>query len=227
LDVDGKVYEWTDWTLEDLKHKLILGTEKDHPPTPYWADMRGVGLTLALEKAVERGADWIIKWDSDQVAFKSAIQYKGDLEEGRVGSVIFKQYEFAPDIYTLAIPQPDSFYNDSVYSFRAHPEDFFGGGGAPVIRSHRVPCDRYCCAHLRGANPLALPLSEKYGHFYGRCWFRIYTNEGLWGEMLQDKASSSANSMLGVQGEKSSVPPPEVCLFPSPREYIEEAIKAV
>jgi len=227
LDIYGKIYEWIGWTLADLKHKLILSTEKDHPPIPFWGDLRGIGLTLALEKAIERGADLILKIDSDQVCYANCIQYKDDLRNGRVSSVIFKQYEFAPDIYHLAVPQPDSFYNDSVYSFRAHPDDFFGGGGAPVIHSNRVPCEKYWCTHLRGANPLDLSESEKFNHFYGRCWFRYYTNEGLWGEELRDKASSSANSMLGAKGEKSSIPPPEVFLHSSPREYIEEVIKAV
>ena len=222
LDVDGKVYEWTGWTLKDLKHPLILATEKIHPPTPLWVDMRGLGLTLALEKAVERGADWILKWDSDQVGYKNTVLLTQDLLDG----YLFKQHEFAPNVYHLADPQPDSPFNDTVYTFKADPQDFFGGGGAPHIRTHRKPSVRYWCAHLRSANPIDLSISEKYDHFYGRCWFRLYTNQGLWGKELQDKSSASANAMLGIKGKPSPIPPPEVCKM-KPLEYIEEVIKGV
>lgn len=226
LDVDGKVYEWKGWTLSDLKHKLVLATEKDHPPTRFWADMRGIGLTLALEKAINRGASWILKFDSDQVCYRNCIRYKEDLEKGRVGSVIFKQYEFSRDIYHLYNPPPDSPWNDSIYSFKADPTDFFGGGGAPAITDNRVPSEDYHCAHLRYANPLDLFDSEAYAHYYGRKWFSIHSLEGKWNKALHDRAASSASHLMSTTGERkpSDVPPPEVCLM-KPKEYIEEVIK--
>lgn len=221
LDIDGKVIELTGWTLDDLKTKLVLGTEKEHPPTPFWADMRGIGLTLALEKAMERGAVWILKWDSDQAGYSNCISFKKDLR-----SVIFKQFEFSRDIYHLSVPPPDSVFNDSVYSFKAHRNSFFGGGGAPAIYSNRVPCEDYWCAHLRSANPVNLDLEMKYAHLYGRSWFRHFTNQGIWGKELEDRAKASAESTLGVDATESRVNPPEVCEM-KPIDYIREVIKRV
>ena len=224
LDVDGKVFEWKGWTIKDLKTKLVLATEKDHPPTSYWADMRGIGLTLAVEKAFERGADWILKWDSDQVGYSNCMDFKKNPR-----SVIFNQWEFGGDVYHLAQPGPDSPFNDSVYTFKPQLNDFFGGGGAPAIHSDRVPCEDHWCAHLRRANPVDLSREQKLEHFYGRSSFRFFTNEGLRGIELDERAKSTALDTLHVTSiastaKPSTVKPPEVCEM-KPSEYIEEVIK--
>ena|GEM_PF-3646778 len=220
LDVDGKVFEWKNWDLGDLKHKLILSTEKDHPPVPFWADMRGIGLTLAVEKALERGADWILKWDSDQVGYADCINFKKN-----VRSVTFHQVEFVGDKYYIADPPPDSPFNDSVYSFQVDAQDFFGGGGVPalssVMRHSREATEEHHCAHLRYANPPHLSEEEKYAHFFGRCWLHKHTNVGLWGKELELMAERTARDLL-TRKSKLIGSPPEVCLMDDPLEYIEE-----
>jgi len=220
LDVEGKVFEWTGWDLGDLKHKLVLSTEKDHPNVPFWGDMRAVGLTLALEKAVERGADFILKWDSDQCGFRDCIAFKNNLR-----SVTFHQVEFVGDKFYIADPPPDSPYNDSVYSFRASRQDFFGGGGVPalssVMRNPRESTEEYRCAHLRYANPPSFSKEEQFKHLYGRCWFSKFTNEGLRGKELEERARQTALDLL-TRKTKLTGSPPEVCLMDDPLKYIEE-----
>lgn len=219
LDVDGKVVEWVDWTIDDLKGRLVLGTEVRHPSDGTWADIRGINLTLASMMANERGADWILKWDSDQVGYRNCTRFKDDMT-----SRTFKQHEFMPDIWHLQDPQPDSPYNDSVYTFRANPNNFFGGGGAPAITGSRVHSYRFECAHLRHANPVKLPHCEKFEHLFGRVFFRLFTNEyGLFSRALYDRAVHDAKALLKAPGLPTTISPPEVCMM-GPLEYIEEVI---
>lgn len=219
LDVEGKVFEWTDWTLDDLKGRLVLATQIKHEALN-WADLRGINLTLASMKACERGADWILKWDSDQVGYRNCIGFAANLT-----SRTFKQYEFVSDIWHLADPPPDSPYNDSVYSFKADMSNFFGGGGAPAILGPRVPSYRYECAHLRSANPTELSLTGKFEHFFGRIFFRLFTNEyGTFNLKLHDRAVADAKAMLRAGGgPPSTIAPPEACMM-GPEKYIEEVI---
>lgn len=222
LDIHGKVVEWRDWSLRDLQHKMMLSTEKGHPQGITWADMRGVGLTLAIEKAQALGATWILKWDSDQVGYEDCRELKNNLR-----SVTFHQHEFVGTEFKLADPPPDSPYNDSIFSFKAHPDNFFGGGGVPalssVLRDPRHATDDYHCAHLRYANPSELSVEKQFKHFYGRAWFSKHTNEGLWGEELYNKATSTAEDLMNKKG-KGTVAPPEACLLSASKlkEYIEE-----
>lgn len=217
LDVKGKVVEVKNFTFKDLKHKFALATQKSHP-AGMWFDMRGLGGTLANEIAVERGATRIIKFDSDQVAFKNARKVKGDPR-----SLILKQHEFCGDIHHLCIPGPDDPWNDSVFTYLASLEDYYGGGMGPHITEGkgRVKCN-YECAHLRHANPLHLSEEQKFQHFYGRLVFRLHTNEfGRFCPELFKKAEWQTKQMLKVRGKKSHIKPPEVTVM-GPKRYIEE-----
>jgi hypothetical protein len=222
LDVHGKVIEWKNWTLKDLKHKLMLSTEKGHPKNVTWADMRGVGLTLAIEKATEIGADWILKFDSDQVGYEDCRAFKNNPQ-----GATFYQYEFVGTKFRLADPPPDSPYNDSVYSFRAHQDHFFAGGGVPalssVLNAPRPSTDQFHCAHLRYANPPELTREEQYQHFRDRIWFSAHTNDGLWGDALEKRAHNTALDILNKKG-KDTVSPPKTCQLSRKQllEYIEE-----
>jgi len=217
LDVEGKIVEVKDFTLKDLRHPLVLETERHHR-SPSWADMRGVGLTLAYERALDLGADWVLKTDSDQVCYANCTTYRR-----RLGSVIFKQYEFCGDIHHLCDPGPDSPWNDSVYTLEAHPATHFGGGGAPCSVSHRVPVHDCWCAHLRHANPIDATEGEKLRHFRDRLVFHLFTNEfGRFCPELFERAERTAREMLKRRGKPSPVRPPEACLVERKhlREYI-------
>lgn len=217
LDIQGKIVEIKDWSMKDLRHKVTLATEKNHPEKD-WVDMRGLGLTLATEKAWERGADWVLKWDSDQVGYKNAMGVKN------LGmSVYLHQYEFVGDMHHLAEPPPHSPYNDSVFTYPASQNDWYTGGGGPVIRNFRVPSPNHNCAHLRNATPVGLSEEERFKYFFERQWFHTRTNSGLEGKELEEVARGAAQHMMTQTGKKSDVPPPEVTLM-SPAEYIQEVI---
>jgi len=215
IDVCNKIIEITNFTVDDLERKAKIGLQAKHPDGD-WFDLRGLNITLANEIAVKRGADMILKFDSDQVGYENAINVFGKTE-----GLIFRQYEFVGDVFHLADPGPDSPFNDSVFTYEAKPGQWYYGGMAPVIYSPRRFYNNAWCAHLRHANPLHLSREEKLEHFYGRCWFRYLTNEGLWGKELIEKALSSALHLLELEGKPSTVPPPEVTLR-DPFEYVEE-----
>ena len=224
LDVDGKIFEWTGWTLRDLKHLLVFSTEKNHPPTGFWADSRGINLTLALEKAFERGADWVLSFDSDQVAYADCIKFKQKLQ-----SVYFHQIELVGDNYYLPHDPPDNPFDDAVFSFRPAAGDFYGGGGVIALSAllrdrERIGSEDYHAAHLRFANPPHLSRRQKFEHFFGRMWFQKYTNDyGEWNEQLVKEATESAENLLNYEGVEKGFAP-EVCLT-DPLMYIEEVIK--
>lgn len=215
LDVEGKIIEITGFTINDLKRKGVFSTEKDHPDG-VWFDPRGLNTTLANEIAVKRGAARILKFDTDQVGYHNAWGVKFDARP----SLVLKQYEFVGDVNHLAVPGPDSPYNDSVFSYPADDRDWYIGGCAPMLHpDRRVQCE-YECAHLRHANPPGLSEKEKFAHFYQRAWFHDWSNSGIWGKELEKRAKAVAEGWLKATGKRSTIPPPEVTLM-KPREYIE------
>jgi len=231
LDFEGKIIEVKGFSLEDLEHKVPLMTQAEANKKGLaetgailvwkgnWYDMRGLGLTLANERAVKQGAQMILKIDSDQACYRDVIE----LRREKIG-LILHQYEFLGDLFHLAHPPPSSPWNDSVFTYVAKPGQFYGGGGAPVISTDREPTSNYHCAHLRYANPLFASDEERFEHFYGRLWFAYYTNEGLWGEELKKRAEHGAKELLKRVGKPSDVSAPEVCLT-DPVSYIEEIKK--
>lgn len=218
LDVQGKIVEVTGFTIDDLKHKATIARQHDKLPKE-WYDLRGLNITLANEIAVERGADMILKWDSDQTGYSNAVKVR-DYNTG----LVLKQFEFVGDVHHLAVPPPTSPFNDSIFSYIAKEGQWYYGGMAPVINASREFFEDGWCAHLRHANPLHLSEEQKFAHFYGRMWFRYFTNNGLLGDELHEAAKANAENLLQQEGKPSDVPPPEVCLT-NPLTYIEEMIE--
>jgi len=231
LDNRGKIIEVKDFTIEDIEHKAPLMTQAEASKQGMaetgailvwrgnWFDMRGLGLTLANEIAVKKGASMILKIDSDQVCYKDTIELRTEPR-----GLILHQYEFLGDVFHLAEPPPASPWNDSVFTYLAKHGQYYGGGGAPAIFTEREPTSKYHCSHLRYANPPFSSDQEKFEHFFGRLWFAYFTNEGLWGEDLKRRADHGARELLKRIGKPSDVPPPEVCLS-DPLTYTEETKK--
>jgi len=211
LDIDNKIVEVRHDEVE-VEHKMLLTTqyEANLKKLAHWYDLRGLNLTLANEVAVKRGAKFILKIDSDQVVYRDAMGLRNERK-----ALILYQYEFAgpvghPKINFLVDPLPDSPFNDSCFIYPARKDQFYGGGGAPALGVVREPTDRYHCAHLRYAYPYWMQREEALKHFYERMWFVYYTNEGLWGEELEEKARRAAEDLLRRKKKLTSVKPPEV-----------------
>jgi len=220
LDVAGKIVEVTNYTIDDVKRKARLMTQYEANKLNYkepWFDIRGLNATLANQVAVERGATMILYVQSDQPVYRNAIGLKKE-----VSSVMLYQFEFVGNIsvtkFELADPPPHSPYDDSAFTYYAHPECWFYGGCAPVVYGDRFP-SAYMCAHLRHANPQGISEKEKFEHFYGRLWFRYYTNEGLNFEEIDKRAREEAKKLLEIRGKKTPFAPPEVC-FTKPKDYV-------
>lgn len=222
LDVDNKIFELQSPTLEEIRHKAEVTTQFDanrRKKDEGWWDVRGVNMTLAQESAVELGAKWILKIDSDQVCYAGVGKIK-NIKKG----LIFYQNEFIGDVMHLADPGPNSPYNDSVFIYEAKPKGFYHGGGSPAVFADREFTDKIHCAHLRYANPQHLTYEEKYNHFFGRAWWFKFTGEGLWGRILTNMAHFTAINTFNMDKRESDVAPPGVCSYRDPRDYIEAGI---
>jgi hypothetical protein len=123
------------------------------------------------------------------------------------------QLETRVDTFHLAPQQPSSPYDDSVFFYKCHERQIYGGGGSPDINSYRDSCDKVHCIHARTANPPGLTSVEKFLHFYGRIWFSLATNSGLWGAELEKAAEASAKSWLETKTDQlATIHPPEVVI---------------
>lgn len=229
LDIDEKIIEIKDFTFDDLEHKSMLMTQvkaakKDMAKVGEtlvwsgdWYDMRGLGITLANETAVKKGANMILKIDSDQVCYRDVIGLRRETK-----GLILHQTEFLGDVFHLAEPPPASPWNDSVFTYPVKKGQYYGGGGAPAIFVEREPTSKYHCAHLRYANPLFSTIRERFEHFKGRFIFHLFTNEyGVFCEELFERAEKMARDLLKRVGKPAEVSPPEVCLE-DPLRYIEK-----
>ena len=222
LDDNNKIFEISEPTLDEIRHKGEVTTQYDanrRKKILGWWDVRGVNMTLAQELAVELGANWILKIDSDQVCYADVNRIK-NANKG----LIFHQYEFFRDVMHSPTPghTPDSPYNDSVFIYKANREGFYLGSGSPEIYAERNLTDKIHCAHLRYANPMFLNEKEKYDHFLGRAWWRNFTNEGLWGQELWDAANKTARDAINIPVREPQQPPPQICAYKDPKDYIEE-----
>lgn len=231
LDVNGKVTEIINVHPDQLQHRFPLGTQRaanQRRSQPggegNWYDLRGLNLTAANELAAAEGADYILKTDSDEVCY-------GDVNTFKLapGTYVFHQVELAGDVSPghcfLSDSQPVSPYIDTVQTYRGDPLTWYLGAGAiagpPVDRQQTT---LFHCAHLRGANPWFLSQEEKLEHFYGRVLWRLYTNDfGYFSQELRDKAMQDAREALARSAKiPAPVPPPEVCRFQDPLEYIKK-----
>ncbi len=235
LDIDNKVTEITKVDASKLRHNYPVGTQiaankrrKNPEGEGKWLDIRGLNITAAQEEAIDLGADWILKIDSDQACYQDIE----NIREYMDGSLSFYQYEYAGDIggptQYLSEPPPATPWMDTVYLYPAERETWYIGAGAIADFHHeRVPTYNFHAAHLREANPVWLTEEEKLQHFFGRVAWRLYTNDyGYWCEELFAKAGEISRQMLYYHPMKQTdIRPPEACLYEDPIEYIEKGKK--
>lgn len=209
LNACGKIHEYVSprndfdtGRFKRLKMGLQLdGNERD------WYDSAGLNYTYAMRVAKEHGCDWVLKIDSDQVAYVDCARLKTDLADQ---SLIAWMYEFRRDVWHLSDPGPDFPYNDSIFTHT--PEGFYNGHACPQIDSTRRYCPDMHAAHLRFANPVDSTESERMEHFLGRAACRIWVNEGR--TDCLEAAKPLALDQLRAVGKPATVNPPECTLLP-------------
>lgn len=217
LDVEGRVIEVKDVSRLKRKYPVTSQKEANRLGLKEWYDLRGRNMTLASEVAYYEGATMVLRIDSDQVCYWDVLGLRGRRE-----ALILYQYEFQGDVFHLAEPGPSSPWNDSVYYYRIHPDDWYVGGLAPVIHADRQESRDYHCAHLRQANPIGLSHEESYRHFRDRFLFREWTNQyGEFTPELFEKVDEMARDALSRVGKATDLFPPEVTVG-DPFKYVEE-----
>jgi hypothetical protein len=234
LDPDGKIFEFTGWTQADDKYHQDFkfhGCIKDSEPNEQkWYTANGLAATLANQKACERGANWILRLDCDQILYEDSKRIKGDMADK---DWMWCQYEFAGDIYHLRDPGPATPFNDSVFTHIAHAEDYYGGQGAPHIQSLRQFTYDLHCGHFRVANPLELTYEEKFKHLrdraYTHLYYMNYSDFSNTDEMNRIAADTAHSQLDTPNWRPSDVKPPEVCLLKRKelREYMIETISSL
>ena len=233
LDINGKITELKSVDISRLKHpyKVITQKEANEQKINDWYDIRGVSMTHTNEVAVDHGADWIMKIDSDQVCYLDIRRLRRYLSVVRVNGLKFHQYEFIGDIggkdNYFSKPQPNSPYDDPVFVYKANVNQYYGGGGSPALfldGGDRIGTDLIHAGHMRNANPIFITDEEKFMHFFYRVWFRLYTNQyGKFCRELDQHAKKTALDMLKYENKQpAEVQPPEVCFYKDPLDYIIE-----
>ncbi len=215
MDYLGKIIELTNITPDKLKKRARLSTQAEGKSEPGWFDQRGLNITAASEKANEIGATAILKIDSDQVLYENCLKLRDKEPRHQL-----YQYEFSGDQFHMAENARDGSNNDAAFFYKAVPDQWFGGGGSPDIHADRECIKEFTCAHLRTANPAHLSDEERFDHFYGRTWFRTYTNSGLWGKELEDIAKKEASGLLLNTWPVAPIKPPESTFYVDPLEYL-------
>jgi len=215
LDIRGKVVELRNWTVNDLKCKMVFMTQKKANEIrdrigkePVWGDIRSVGLQLSFEKAFELGASKILRIDDDQIVYPEEAKLLRELPP-----VLCYQYELVGSYpWRMSDPPPATPWNDAPYTFNVTGlERVVHGGSACSASSSRVYTDKVHALHLRYANPIDATDEEKYEHFYKRCLFRLYTNVfGKINNRLIEQASMEAKSLLGFKGKPLSISLPRI-----------------
>jgi len=215
LDYACKITEITNITPDKLKKHMKLSTQAEGKSAADWFDQRGLAITAASEKANEMGATAILKIDSDQVLYDNCLELR-DKEPAHM----LWQYEFSGDQFHMAANAVEGSNNDAAFFYKAVPNQWFGGGGSPDIHADRYCINEYACAHLRSANPAHISDDERFNHFYGRAWFRTYTNSGLWGKELEEIATKEALGLLEKEWPEAPIKPPEATFYEDPFDYL-------
>jgi hypothetical protein len=211
LDVNGKIVEVRDTTNDGCHRKHNLKTqvesERDHDSDFY--DVRGFNLTVANVRAMDIGAEWVLKIDTDQALYNDATEIRNNIDSWNL-----YQYEFITNLKWFSHPNGEYCYNDSVFTYRPDRNDTYRGGGAPaIIHDDRKNTDRFHSAHLRQSNPEDLPFMEKFEHFKGRTAFSLFTNKyGSWSNELFEEAGQVASVRMsdGFPMTPAYASPPEV-----------------
>jgi len=203
-------------------------------------ELRARNLTIGMLSAYNRGADWILKFDSDQVFYTSVKQIR-DLAEKKehLGYIFWNYTDFVGDLYHIDGIKEEGTSDGSQF-YRKGACQGYGGQGAPRI-VEQFPHPEIKTAHLRRVVPENISEKEKYQFYFDRSLYHIWSqneinehpinrNEGRkltfeeMRSMAEGEAKHNAKSIGkyhvdGVKHPNVAICPPAVCLM-SPSAYV-------
>lgn len=145
---------------------------------------RGRNMTQAVQYAAEKmDADIVLKFDSDNIMDPSSLNraFVSQLFKlnGPGVGYRFGQYELHKTFNHFGkLPDwaaednrdfPSS--NDAPQMYAPNKDDWYVGGGAPVVSAHIVPHQTFISYHVRNVPP---PDVSPYEYFYKRLWYHTY-----------------------------------------------------
>jgi len=184
IDENGKIHEIQQVTWEKVAK---YGNEIDRNRE----GIRALGMTYANDIAgYELGADWILKFDSDQVFFPNVKNIrelvKDDTPDG-YQFLEYKSYHISPQTMAVGREAQDVSHNDGtkLYKFPGQngKRQYFYGEGAITHYREQAPSDAVTTAHLRECYPLRNGTHDYQGlflNYFQRMLFHSYDQGRLY-----------------------------------------------
>jgi hypothetical protein len=201
IDIDNKVRIFTpSWEAAKLAKK---GKEEAG---------RGRNLSLAVQTAYRLKADWVLKTDADilfdhTVTKNMLLELIENSDSGRKGYrfgmwELYGDYEHYQGLPTWA-PEDDTRFpssNDAPQFYKPSDQDWYVGGGAPVVKAHIMPYQKVNCFHVRNCPPIDC---NPYEYFYNRFWYHTiippYTDgKRIDFEKMEEIVGRKAKDLLSV-----------------------------
>lgn len=213
IDDNGKIIEVNELNVIHQK-PLMWQKEADSKHVHEWYDIVGLGFTKANEEAYRRGADYILKFDSDQVCYDDVKNIK-NLND----NVYFYQYEFAGsignDAYFLTNRPDNKPHDNAVYFYKSNDRQWYAGSGAPCLYldKERKEIDYIHCAHMKYAylNTWTESLSKLYRYQAIYMEKRKLQNTNFNTKIWEDSIKELSTRPIPFPVVKTDVKPPEVC----------------
>lgn len=205
IDIDNKILQ-----VKPTNERLVqlLGKDLD------WSKCeagRARNITLAFQLAYHDGADWVLKFDSDQIFDDS---FTRDALEALAVNDDVSGYRFAEyaDFYRAwdrIQAFPGNFTDDGTLFFKANRKAWAVGGGSPVHYSDQREIHDMRSFHMRRITP---PDVDEYEYHYRRLWYHTYgpNSIGEWREdgkvkkltleEVKERATIAANAMMSSEG---------------------------
>ncbi len=200
-------------------------------------DVRGLNLSIATQLATKQGADWIFKYDTDQVMYPMKRKTLERLARNHefTGFIFYEHKDFWVDVrYQRDGPPPRSEYEDGPKFYKSLDLDIpqtFVGQGAPNIWTHQEHSTEVVSSHLRECFPIGWSVEKMKDAYFQRLWYRYYQSNhlgvfkfGKKDKMSLDEIQKECQSRTDgwyTTKRKVCLDPPRAALI-NPVEYIEK-----
>lgn len=152
LDVNGKIH--------DVQHVTWEKAAKYGPELqPEREGIRAIGMTYANDVANDLGADWILRFDSDQVFFPNVKNVREVIAEAKTGGFQFLEYKAYWLSPNLMLKGGEVSNSDGAKLFKAMNTEpkvgrqWYVGEGAIVHWREQTPSDAITTGHFREVCP--------------------------------------------------------------------------